>query len=105
MLLGLMSLRPVKGYILTATKGIEDKLNSLIDIFIMFRPDVVLDRGRFISEFETYQKEAVKIDPNTLDLVDLDKPYLMINQDEKIHHRFIIFKFCIKLTHSFLFVQ
>ena len=88
MLLGLMSLRRVKGYILTATKGMEDKLNLLINIFIMFRPDVVLDRGRFISEFETYNKEAVKIDPNTLDLVDLDKPYLMINQDEKIHHRF-----------------
>ena len=53
-----------------------------------FRPDVVLDRGRFIDEYEMYYKDAVKVDPETHDLKDLDKPYILISQDEKIHHRY-----------------
>lgn len=54
----------------------------------MNRPDVILDRERFIEEFETYYKDAVKIDPETLEIKDLDKPFILLSQDEKIHHRY-----------------
>ena len=50
------------------------------------RPDVVEDRARFIKEYEEYYKEAVKIDPTTLETIDKDMKYLLISQDEKIHH-------------------
>ena len=50
------------------------------------RPDVKLDRKRFMEEFEMYYKDAVKIDTETLELQDLNKPYIIISQDEKIHH-------------------
>ena len=53
----------------------------------LFRPDVKLDRQRFIEEHEMYFKDAVKIDPESLEITDLDKPYLILSQDEKIHHR------------------
>ena len=50
------------------------------------RPDVILDRRRFIDEYEMYCKDAVKIDPETHAIQDMDKPYILISQDEKIHH-------------------
>ena len=50
------------------------------------RPDVVEDRARFIKEYEEYYQDAVKVDPTTLDITDKDKKYLLISQDEKIHH-------------------
>lgn len=73
---------------MTATNG------NYTDFFLntsfnseFFRPDVVLDRMRFIGEYEMYYRDAVKIDPVTLDITDLDKPYILISEDEKIHHR------------------
>ena len=43
---------------------------------------------RFIDEYKNIYEEAVKIDPITYDLIDTDKPYILISQDEKIHHRY-----------------
>ena len=50
-------------------------------------PDVILDRLRFIDEYEKYYKDSVKIDPETHGIVDYDKPYVVMNQDESIYHR------------------
>ena len=47
------------------------------------RPDVILDRRRFIDEYEMYCKDAIKIDPETHAIQDMDKPYILISQDEK----------------------
>ena len=52
------------------------------------RPDVILDRERFIGEYESFYQQAVKIDPTTQELTDLDSPYVLISQDEKIFHRY-----------------
>ena len=48
---------------------------------------MIEDRKRFINEYTEVYKESIKIDPQTLELVDKDKPYIIVNQDEKIHHR------------------
>ena len=53
----------------------------------MYREDVIRDRSRFIKEYGEYFEQSVKVDPVTLEIIDEDEPYLMMSQDEKIHHR------------------
>ena len=52
-----------------------------------------MDRQRFIAEYEFYYEHAVKIDPDTNELFDVDKPFVMVSQDESIHHRHVIYMF------------
>ena len=55
---------------------------------IIRRPDVILDREIFIGMYEIFYQQAVKIDPSTQELTDLDSPYVLISQNEKIFHRY-----------------
>ena len=61
--------------------------SSIHKIILHFSPDVVEDRGRFIREYEQFYLDAVKINPISLEIKDVEKTYLLISQDEKIHHR------------------
>jgi ribosomal protein L15E len=85
-----MSWKARRESIMTAMSGKARRKYTHLLIFVFHSPDVVVDRARYIQEYKEYYTEAVKVDPTTHEIIDRDKRYILVSQDEKIHHRYCI---------------
>ena len=75
---------------MTAMSGKARRKYTHLLFFVFHSPDVVVDRARYIKEYKEYYTEAVKVDPTTHEIIDRDKRYILVSQDEKINHRYCI---------------
>ena len=46
------------------------------------RPDVIEHRTRYCQLYKEYEKDAVQVDPNTFEVINLDGKYIFVFQDE-----------------------